>query len=87
MLHLGLIEDNPADVLLIREALRSCPIPADVTIAYDGEEGLRMLTQEGRKFDFVILDLQLPKSTITVSKDHLSLSLQVRTIRQFAIGQ
>jgi CheY-like chemotaxis protein len=61
MLHLGLIEDNPGDVLLVREALRSCPIPADVTIAYDGAEGLRMLTQAERKFDFVILDLQLPK--------------------------
>ena len=61
MLHVGLIEDNAADVLLVREALRVCPIPADVTIAYDGEEGLRMLTEEGRKFDFVILDLQLPK--------------------------
>ena len=61
MLHLGLIEDNPGDVLLVREALRSCLVPADVTIAYDGEEGLRMLTQEGAKFDFVILDLQLPK--------------------------
>jgi CheY-like chemotaxis protein len=61
MLHLGLIEDNPGDVLLVREALRSCVVPAEVTIAFDGEEGLRMLTQEGAKFDFVILDLQLPK--------------------------
>jgi CheY-like chemotaxis protein len=63
MLHVGLIEDNAADVLLVREALRVCAIPADVTIAYDGEDGLRMLTQEGRRFDFVILDLQLPKVT------------------------
>jgi CheY-like chemotaxis protein len=61
MLHLGLIEDNPGDVLLVREALRSCLVPADLTIAYDGEEGLRMLTQKETRLDFVILDLQLPK--------------------------
>lgn len=61
MLHLGLIEDNAGDVLMVREALRSCPIPVDVTIAYDGEEGLRMLTQDAQNLDFVILDLNLPR--------------------------
>jgi CheY-like chemotaxis protein len=33
----------------------------DVTIAYDGEEGLRMLTQDVSNLDFVILDLNLPR--------------------------
>lgn len=61
MLHLLLIEDNSADVLMIREALRQSPIPADVMIAYDGEQALRMLEEFGFKPDFVILDLNIPK--------------------------
>jgi DNA-binding response OmpR family regulator len=32
-----------------------------VTIAYDGEEGLRLVTEQGGNFAFVILDLNLPK--------------------------
>jgi DNA-binding response OmpR family regulator len=59
MLHILLIEDNPSDVMLIREGMRRSPIPADVVIAYDGEEGLRLLT--GSRFDLVILDLNIPK--------------------------
>ena len=60
MLHLLLIEDNPADVFLVREALRRSAIAADVTVAYDGEEGLKLLQQQGFQPDFVILDLSLP---------------------------
>jgi CheY-like chemotaxis protein len=59
VLHVLLIEDNPSDVLLIREAMGRSPIPADVTIASDGEQGLRLLT--GARFDLVILDLNVPR--------------------------
>jgi len=61
MLHPLLIEDNPADVLMVREALRASAIPADVMIAYDGEQALRLLGEMRFKPDFVILDLSLPK--------------------------
>ncbi len=61
MLHILLIEDNTADVMLIREALRTCPVPADVTIAYDGEQGLRLLGEPNFKPDLILLDLNLPK--------------------------
>ena len=47
--------------MLIREALRSCPVPADVTIAYDGEEGLQWLSKPDFKPDLILLDLNLPK--------------------------
>ena len=59
MLHLLLVEDNPSDVLLIREALRRCPVPADVVIAYDGHQALAALG----KFrpDLIVLDLNLPR--------------------------
>lgn len=61
MLHLLLIEDNPADVLMVREALRSSPTPADVVIAYDGEQALEMLSDPAFAPDFIILDLNIPK--------------------------
>src|SRR5712691_7085571 len=63
MVHILLIEDNTADVMLVREALRTCPIPADVTIAYDGEQGLRLLTNPKFKPDFILLDLNLSKAS------------------------
>lgn len=59
MLHALLIEDNPADVMLIREGMRRSHVPADVVIAYDGEEGLEWLLES--RFDLVILDLNVPK--------------------------
>ena len=59
MLHLLLVEDSPSDVLLIREALRRCSIPADVTIAYDGEQALAALANFHP--DLIVLDLNLPK--------------------------
>ena len=47
--------------MLVREALRTCPIAADVLIAYDGEQALRMLTELQFKPDFIVMDLSLPK--------------------------
>jgi CheY-like chemotaxis protein len=61
MLHLMLIEDNPADVLLFRESLKQSPLPADVLIAHDGEQALRMLDELAFTPDFIVLDLNLPK--------------------------
>ena len=61
MLHILLIEDSPSDVLLIREAIRTSPIPADVMIAYDGAQALRLLGEFQFKPDFILLDLSLPK--------------------------
>jgi len=61
MLHLLLVEDNPSDVLLIREALRRCSVPADVVIAYDGEHAKQLLTRERFRPDLIVLDLNLPK--------------------------
>ncbi|HSP66230.1 MAG TPA: response regulator [Bryobacteraceae bacterium] len=75
MLHLLLIEDNPADVMMFREALRGSPIPADVTIAYDGEQALRLLEEIGSKSDFIVLDLSIPKvGGHSILERHKSLS-------------
>jgi CheY-like chemotaxis protein len=61
MLHVLLVEDNPSDVLLIREAIRTSSVPADVTIAYDGDTALRMLDDPSPAPDLIILDLNLPR--------------------------
>jgi CheY-like chemotaxis protein len=56
-----LVEDNSADVLLVREALPTCSGEVELTVASDGEQALQLLTQERRLFDLVILDLNIPK--------------------------
>jgi CheY-like chemotaxis protein len=61
MLHLLIVEDNSADVLLVREALRQCAIAADVVIASDGQRAIQVLSQPDFRPDFILLDLNLPK--------------------------
>jgi DNA-binding response OmpR family regulator len=61
MLHILLVEDNAADVFLVREALRTAPIAADVIIAYDGEQAMKFLFKLNFRPDFIILDLNIPK--------------------------
>src|SRR5258708_8092724 len=59
-IHLLLVEDNPGDVLLIREALRQCSLSVDVTIAEDGARALQLL-RAGFKADLIMLDLSMPR--------------------------
>lgn len=61
--ELLLIEDNPGDVVLIREAVKMCPFPVRISHAADGEQGLALLINEGSTADLIILDLNLPKLT------------------------
>jgi two-component system, chemotaxis family, response regulator Rcp1 len=61
-----LIEDNPGDVRLTREALREGKIEIDLTVADDGEAALAYLLKEGPyadapRPDLIMLDLNLPK--------------------------
>ena len=61
MFHVLLVEDNPSDVLLIREAIRTSSVPADVMVAYDGAQAMRLLREFQFKPDVIILDISLPK--------------------------
>ncbi len=55
------VEDNPADVLLIRKALQEKSIKCELTCFENGETALRNLSQQGRLLpDLILLDLQLP---------------------------
>jgi CheY-like chemotaxis protein len=61
MLHILLVEDNTADVFMVREAIRLSSVKADVLIAYDGEQAIRILEELPFKPDFILLDLNVPK--------------------------
>ena len=61
-----LAEDNPADVYLIREALREHGVECTIREASDGKEVLRILSlspadADGHSLDLIILDLNLPR--------------------------
>lgn len=55
------VEDNPADISLMREALDKCSLKVNLVIANDGEEALYLLKGKDFRPDLVILDLHLPK--------------------------
>src|SRR6266478_9039962 len=54
-----LIEDNPGDTRLVEEALKSCTVPIELTVATDGEAALSVLRKEEAKPDLIILDLNI----------------------------
>jgi CheY-like chemotaxis protein len=61
-----LVEDNPGDVRLTREALKDAKVLNEVYVAQDGVEAMQFLHREG-KFsnaptpDMILLDLNLPR--------------------------
>lgn len=57
-----IIEDNPADVLLIKDALTVSPVGIEFDIEFASRlaEGLERLTRD--KFDIILLNLSLPDS-------------------------
>jgi chemotaxis family two-component system response regulator Rcp1 len=59
-----LAEDNPADVYLIREALREHGVQCNIREASDGKEVLSFLAPSragDHDLDLIILDLNLPR--------------------------
>lgn len=61
-----MVEDNPADVELTREALREQKIANRLFVAEDGVEAMRFLHREGPHAqaplpDLILLDLNLPR--------------------------
>lgn len=54
-----LVDDQPLDVALTRQALHDCSIEHEVVTAFDGYEGLTQLSLQ--EFDVVVLDLKMPK--------------------------
>ena len=64
--HLLVIEDDPGNVLLTREALAGTTTPLDVHVVEDGEAAVDFLRRVGGhgdapRPDLVLLDLNLPR--------------------------
>jgi chemotaxis family two-component system response regulator Rcp1 len=71
-----LAEDNPADVYLIREALREHNVEYTMRVASDGSEVLRILSPEhahleAQSLGLIILDLNLPRHDGIEILEHL----------------
>ena len=62
-----LAEDNPADIYLIRQALRDHQVPCDVQVVEDGRSAIQFVsamekhTLDLRRPDLILLDLNLPQ--------------------------
>lgn len=61
-----LVEDNPGDVRLTQEALKSHKVQNNLHVAIDGEEAMAFLHRQGKyanapRPDIILLDLNLPK--------------------------
>lgn len=61
-----LVEDNPGDVVLTREALREAKIHNRLSVATDGVEAMAFLRKEGQyreapRPDLILLDLNMPR--------------------------
>ena len=66
MIHILLVEDNPADVRLTQEAFKETGVPSTLHVVRDGAEAIDFLQQDGRfvfapRPDMILLDLNLPK--------------------------
>jgi CheY-like chemotaxis protein len=62
-----LVDDNPADVLLVREALAWHGVISTLLVAEDGDEAIRYIDEIDAASlpcpDLIVLDLNLPKKT------------------------
>lgn len=60
-----MIEDNPADVLLVCEALEEHNVDCELLVASDGEKAVQFIEQASTSSepcpDLILLDLNLPK--------------------------
>jgi chemotaxis family two-component system response regulator Rcp1 len=66
VIHILLVEDNPGDVRLTREALKEGKVINDLHVVEDGIEALAYLRHEGQYAksvhpDIILLDLNLPR--------------------------
>jgi chemotaxis family two-component system response regulator Rcp1 len=68
LMEILLVDDNPADVRMVREGLREALPHASLSVTPDGVEAIRFLRREGHysrapRPDLIILDLRLPKKS------------------------
>jgi two-component system, chemotaxis family, response regulator Rcp1 len=66
MAEILLIEDNPGDIILTKEAFKECSHSHNITAFSDGIEAMKYLRKEDKYInagvpDLILLDLNLPK--------------------------
>lgn len=66
MVEILMVEDNPADIRLTKEAFKDAKVLNNMHIVVDGEEAMAFLRKEGKypdapRPDLILLDLNLPK--------------------------
>jgi chemotaxis family two-component system response regulator Rcp1 len=84
-LQLLLVEDNPGDVRLTREAFRDVDGSVQLHVASDGVEAMAFLRREGTHVDaprpdFILLDLNLPRMDGREVLAHIKADPALRTI-------
>jgi CheY-like chemotaxis protein len=60
-----IVEDNPADVVFLKEAIQSCGKPISVQVVNNGEDAMKFLRREGPfvgapRPNVVMMDLNVP---------------------------
>jgi chemotaxis family two-component system response regulator Rcp1 len=63
-----LVEDNPGDVRLTREALKESKVRNNIFVVEDGVEAMKFLRRQGKyedkpRPDLILLDLNLPRKS------------------------
>jgi len=80
-----LVDDNPADVALAREALTGCGYRSHISDVQDGEQAMAFLRRAGQyanavRPDLVILDLNLPRKDGRAVLAEVKADADLRTI-------
>ena len=73
-LNLLLVEDSPADVFLVREAIQAEGIPFHLQVADDGEIAIDILNRvdaSAAPLDLLLLDLNVPRQDGTMVLERL----------------
>jgi two-component system response regulator len=78
-----LVEDDPADVFMVKEALTGWSVPTSLHVAQDGVEATAFLRREGEHCNaprpaLVLLDLNMPR------KDGFEVLIEVKGDRDLA---
>jgi CheY-like chemotaxis protein len=61
-INILLADDDKADCLLFRDALKELPVSARLTIVHNGEQVIEEITKKGNKLpDVLFLDLNMPR--------------------------